>query len=72
MATIVRILETFEVVFPASVIETRLVSGGPVVQSIPVPESRTVYQAGTDVRFSKRKDAQGFASVHMGKVRVLP
>ena len=70
MATRVLVLETLEIVSPATVLETRLLRAGEVVNRIEIPESKTVYHAGKVLTFSKKKDANAFVQAWPGKVQV--
>lgn len=67
---VVEVLEAFEVVSPATVLETRLSSDGPVVQTIPVPESRFSYTAGQTFTFNNKRDRDAFLRAHGSKVRL--
>ena len=71
MTTKVVCVEAFEIVTPATVIETRLLSGGPVVSSIPVPESRSSYAPGHVFTFGRKSHAKAFAGRFPGKVRIV-
>ena len=70
MTTKVRVLEAFEIVTPATVLETHV--AGEVVNRIDVPESRHAYQAGHVFTFGRKSAARDFAKCYPGKVQVLP
>lgn len=63
MKTIVLVIKSHTIVIPESVIETRLTSDGPVVQSIPVPERKIEYLAGREYQFKSKKDAKAFIDI---------
>jgi hypothetical protein len=70
MATKVVAIESFEIVTPATVLESRLLAGGPVVSRIEVPESRVSYAPGHVFTFGRKAAAKAFCAAHPGKVRV--
>jgi len=70
MAQQVIVKEAFEVIVPATVLESRLLSGGPVVSTIECPEKVISYKYGQVLNFSKKKDAMGFISKHGNKVQL--
>lgn len=60
MKTLVIIKKNHTIVIPASVLETRYSSDGPVVQSILVPEQKLELVAGKQCEFRSKKDAKAF------------